>query len=181
MFTEGSNATFECELGTDAINSKNYYYLFEYYSTSNLTDNDTLTWSTGCIENSCIFDDSQVYHISQTTIEQKANLKIYRFTFQVNNVTLGENGSVFTCSVVSETQIQWQRSANLTVTPRLDLDDIPDVVGPVAALLCFVSVTALGVTVGIFLGRRKWKRKVKALEADQGMIVNLLLLLLLLC
>ena len=107
------------------------------------------------------------YVLNSTITTDESTFKKYRFTFKILNVDTRHNNSVFSCSIFSGGQIQWQHSAYLTVTPQGITATWIVVVGVVAVSV--VCVVALCLTVGIVLVWR-WRRKRGAvqMEPDQG-------------
>lgn len=187
---EGNNATFECELGTYNPNDLSESFNFQYKVAS---QDSNVTWSRSCTVGILLAGECWVmneedssdgnYVPSLTVLQNQQGFKFFRFTFQVLNVDVQHNNSVFSCSILSGGQIQWLHSAHLNVSlakhpmtetkSRHDEDThtVEITVGVMTLLL--VSVGALALTGGIMLAKRKWrKRRMKrmgVLASDRGM------------
>lgn len=170
--TVGSDATFECKLGTINPSIGIGYYSFQY----NLTINDTSmeVWHAYCpIGRTVYCMESIQIHIPYqfTNISTYNYTAEYRFFFTVINVNETYNDSSFSCSIVSDGQTQWKRTTHLNIS--LYNDSIDKRVTVVATsvfvvLLCGAMVVAV---LGGILATKRFKaasQRSSRINPDQG-------------
>lgn len=186
--TAGNNATFQCELGTysDDISE---FFIFQYRLASQGDNESAFVWHREChigtlLAGECWVnyeEEEGVYVLPLTILLNQEGLKIFRFTFNVLNVDMKHNSSVFSCSIFSGDQFQWLHSAYLHVeavnvslletgVEGESLDNMEDLAIAVSVVMLFlVGVGALALTGGIMLARRKWRTKrVEVTRSDRG-------------
>ena len=132
--TEGDSAVFMCTFGTRRPNSPNQPALiFEYfYDSSHSTTAVCLNW-TNCSSWSQIPHPYSI-SLSPTAVSDLNIFTTYDYEVSLTNVATAQNGSTFSCSIVSpydpltsEGLIQWKRSSELVVTAAAEESEPPPV------------------------------------------------------
>ena len=172
----GATAEFECQFGTAHPKSCNDEHIFTYYQ---LTDNNSLIpvlqQTHGCVisEDVGIPINNSRYELTISKLEDEEIFLKYRYTFYIHNVTMEDNGSVFSCHVTNNYQIQWQNEAQLSVYLSFDINEDN---GPrhgrttVAAAVVVTVVFCALATTSLLLFIMKKKKKSSVLLTDQGIL-----------
>ena len=96
----------------------------------------------------------------------------YRFILTVIGVTEDHDDSQFSCHIESESMIQWQHTAQLSVNKDTDIrNGVALVAGSVFVVACLVSVGAVVVAVsGLLVVKRRRRKRNRRLgsRADEG-------------
>lgn len=177
--SEGDMAVFECQFGTATPRSCNSYHTFKYYhQDDNNSIISVLDYSHFCSSRDDVYspfaDDR--YGINVSLLEDNSVLREFRYIFYIRSADVKENGSIFSCSVVSNGQIQWQRNATLIVyrggIMQYHVDNYSYRYVAAIAVVIPVFVVALSITsLLLWMRRRKNRMSAENTEADQGIFI----------
>lgn len=180
----GGLATFECQFGTSDPGSCSDRHTFIYYQLADDGLVSVLYHTHTCSARGVNEALTDRFGLNVSIIDDRSVLLEIKYVFYIHNVSMKDNGSVFSCSVVSSNQIQWQHNASLIVGPAINQEDGPtinQVDGPRLGRGGHVTGIAVGVGVAMVVAmaslivislllciRTRKKRIPNTLEADQG-------------
>jgi len=178
---DGASARFECVVFSNDDECSYHLNMLYYHSNGSVLYQ---SFSTPCVfhvrENRVLSDDG-AYSLNVSVTFQQFEKNEYRYTFFVADVNKEHNNSVFSCSILSEDQIQWQKNATLVVVPRHAPETIASHYNIKIVLSVVVISTALavGATLALVCVLVVVHRRTKQtpVEPDRGMYKYLFIVL----
>ena len=171
----GGLAKFECQFGTANPDGCNHFYIFSYYQLIENRLVSVLNHYHRCnnFVDGKTFPSNKRLGLNISILDNKPIAQISQYVFYIKAVDMKDNGSVFSCSIFSGNQIQWQQNASLIVDPVIELNTTQSMfhVGHVvSSFAAVVFVTVLCTTSICLCIWKRRKRRAQSVEADQGII-----------
>ena len=119
----GATAEFECQFGTVYPRSCNDEHVFTYYKLEDSTIFElVLHKKHSCLRSKNVEISIKIsrYEPNISKVVDKDVLLEYRYTFYIHDIAIEDNGSLFSCHIMNNGQIQWQKDAQLFVYSTSD-------------------------------------------------------------